>query len=475
MRAHRPSLPITLDRTVAGPVYQQIVARLRAAIESGALAPGARLPASRVLATQLGVARGTVETAYALLVGEGTIVARGAAGTLVSPELAGRGAPVAPPLVRRGVVPAPPEPIRPFRMGLPALDAFPRKLWARLAVREARGLAEADLLHPDPLGLPALRTAIASYLGLSRGIQCDAGQVLVTGGFQGGLALIARTLLRQGDRAWVEDPGYFLARDGLLAAGATLVPVPVDAEGMRVADGVAAAAEARLAVVTPTHQSALGVALSLARRLALLAWAEARDGWIVEDDYDGEFRYAGPPLPAMKSLDRAERVIYAGSFSKVLFPGLRLGYLVLPWGLLDRFASASLLLQGGQPELGQRVVAAFMQEGHFARHLRRMRTLYGRRRAAAASALAEAFGPRLQLTLQGGGMHLLARFAGDVPDEELAARAARAGLAPTALSSLRLRTGGDQGLLLGFTNVMEDQALPLARRLAAAVERPGGD
>jgi GntR family transcriptional regulator/MocR family aminotransferase len=465
-----PIVPIALDRTIAGPLHQQIVARLRAAIASGLLAPGARLPASRVFATQLGIARGTVETAYALLAGEGAIVPQGAAGTIVSRDLAGRAATLMrPEIARRGAVLPPADPVRPFRLGLPALDAFPRTLWATLSAREARALRVADLAYPDPMGHPALREAIAAYLGLSRGIVCDPAQVLVTGGFQGAVAVIVRALLRAGDRVWMEDPGYWLAREGLRSAGVCLVPVPVDAEGLRVADGIASAPAARLAVVTPTHQSALGVALSLSRRLALLGWADACDGWIVEDDYDGEFRYAGPPLPAMKSLDRADRVIYAGSFSKVLFPGLRLGYLVLPAGLVDRFASASHLLQGGQPELSQRVVAAFMREGHFARHLRRMRALYARRRAALAGALGDAFGEGIAITLQSGGMHLLARFGGDVPDGELAARAVRAGLTPTALSQLCIRPRVDQGLLLGFTNVAEDQAATLARRLAAAL------
>jgi GntR family transcriptional regulator/MocR family aminotransferase len=222
-------------------------------------------------------------------------------------------------------------------------------------------------------------------------------------------------------------------------------------------------------VVTPTHQSPLGVALSLSRRLALLGWAAERDAWIVEDDYDGEFHYAGHPLPALKSLDRSERVIYAGSFSKVLFPGLRLGYLVVPIGLVGRLAAASHTMQAGQSELGQRTVAAFMREGHFARHLRRMRGLYARRRTALAAALTEAFGEDVAITLQSGGMHLLARFRLGVRDTELAARAVRAGFAPTPLSRLYLRPRGDQGLLLSFTNVAEDEAAALARRMAAAL------
>jgi GntR family transcriptional regulator/MocR family aminotransferase len=223
-------------------------------------------------------------------------------------------------------------------------------------------------------------------------------------------------------------------------------------------------------VVTPTHQSPLGVALSLPRRLALLAWAADANAWVLEDDYDSEFRYTGHPLPALKSLDRGGRVLYAGSFSKVLFPALRLGYLVVPDELAEAFARAARLGSFGLPSLEQRVVAAFMAEGHFARHLRRMRALYASRRRALAAALTTAFGDRLVLELEAGGMHLLARFPGSADDGTLARRAAAVGLAPVALSSLAVAHDCGQGLLLGFTNVPEGEAEVLARRLAGAME-----
>jgi GntR family transcriptional regulator/MocR family aminotransferase len=295
----------------------------------------------------------------------------------------------------------------------------------------------------------------------------------VTAGFQGALALVIRVLLRAGDPVWVEDPGYHLARQALEAAGATLVPVRVDRDGMRVAAGVVAAPRARLALVTPTHQSPLGVALSLPRRLALLTWAADSAAWVLEDDYDSEFRYTGHPPPALKSLDRGGRVLYAGSFSKVLFPALRLGYLVVPDELSEAFARASRLASFGLPSLEQRVVAAFMAEGHFARHLRRMRGLYAARRQALAAALAGAFGDRVTVELESGGMHLLARFPGAADDGTLARRAAAAGLAPSTLSALTLGHDCGQGLLLGFTNVPEDMAEPLVQRLAAAIEGAG--
>lgn len=463
--------PIVLDRTVSGPLHLQIATRLRAAIAAGVLAPGARLPSARSLAGQLGVARGTVDAGYAVLIGEGVVLPRGSAGTIVSPELAAQAAPpaqrrmpFAPRRAEQSTVPLP------FRMGLPALDAFPRKLWTSLTVRAARRLGTEALAHPDPAGWLPLREAIAAYLGVSRGILCRPDQVLVTAGFQGALALVTRVLLRAGDIVWVEDPGYHLARQALEAAGASLVPLRVDRDGLRVAAGVTAAPRARLAVVTPTHQSPLGVPLSLPRRLALLAWAAEAGAWVLEDDFDSEFRYSGHPLPALKSLDRGGRVLYAGSFSKVLFPALRLGYLVVPDELAEAFARASRLGSFGLPSLEQRVVAAFMAEGHFARHLRRMRTLYAARRRALAAALAGAFGDRMTLELAAGGMHLLARFPGAADDGTLARRAAAAGLAPTALSSLAMAHDCGQGLLLSFTNVPEGEAEALARRLAEALE-----
>ncbi len=467
------SATITLDRVAGGPLSQQIANRLRDAIAVGTLAPGVRLPSARSLAGQLGVARGTVDAAYAILAGEGTLEPRGPAGTIVSKALSDRPQPVqcAIPFARRPL--AVPNTSLPFRMGLPALDAFPRKLWSTLSVRAMRGIATADLAYPDPAGHLPLREAIAAYLGVSRGVVCTAEQVLITGGFQGALTLVAHVLLRPGDPVWIEDPGYPPARQALETAGARLVPVRVDRDGMRVAAAIAAAPRAKLAVVTPTHQCPLGVGLTLPRRLALLAWAADAGAWVLEDDYDSEFRYTGHRLPALKSLDRAGRVLYAGSFSKVLFPGLRLGYLVAPDELSEALQRASRLLQWGQPVLPQRVVATFMTEGHFARHLRRMRTLYAARRRALVEALTETFDDRVAVELAAGGMHLLARFAGATDDGTLARRAAEAGLAPAALSSLAIAHDCGQGLLLGFTNVVESDAMALVRRLSTAIDGTG--
>jgi GntR family transcriptional regulator/MocR family aminotransferase len=272
-----------------------------------------------------------------------------------------------------------------------------------------------------------------------------------------------------GAEVWFEDPGYHLARQSLAAAGARLVPVPVDDAGLRVEEGIERAPRAGFVVVTPAHQNPLGVALSLPRRLALLSWASDAGAWVVEDDYDGEFHYAARPLPALKSLDRDDVVLYAGSFSKVLFPALRLGYLVVPARLVERFAQACQAFHAGTASLEQGVVARFMSEGHFARHLRRMRALYADRRDRLAEALETAFGDRLHLTPQAGGMHLLARPGGGVTDTALAERAQAHGLAPAALSPLAIEHDGGQGLLLGFTNIPRERAPEAAEALRRAI------
>jgi GntR family transcriptional regulator / MocR family aminotransferase len=461
---------LTLDRTAAIPIYRQIYTRLRDAIATGTVRASERLPSARSLAAQLGVARGTVDAAYALLAGEGYIRSHGAGGTLVAPGLSTlrtrtTGTPRPAMSTRRATAPD----ALMFRMGLPALDAFPRKLWCRLAAQGAHALNQDGMIYPDPAGHPPLRAAIAVYLAVSRGIVCSPDRIMVTAGYQGALALTGSVLLREGDQVWLEDPGYFIARQALLAKRARLVPVRVDPDGLRVSDGITRAPRARLAIVTPSHQSPLGMALALPRRFALLEWARAAGAWIVEDDYDSEYRYTGHPLPALKSLDAHHRVLYVGSFSKVLFPGLRLGYMVLPDALVAPYIDAAQVTTAGQSLLAQSVVARFMTEGHFARHLKRMRALYAERRAALAAALRIEFGTWLNVELQAGGMHLLARLAPDLDDVALAGRARDEGLHVAPLSACAIRHRVGPGLLLGFTNIPADAAQAAARRLREAL------
>jgi GntR family transcriptional regulator / MocR family aminotransferase len=395
-------------------------------------------------------------------------VAHGARGTHVASSVPHRSdaiLPVAPPPDRPAVPAIPAHAPRPFQMGLPALDAFPRKTWSRLAGRAVRDLATASLAqHPAP-GLAVLRRAIAGYLGLARGVACTADQVLVLGGFQRVLALVAAALLRPGDQIWIEDPGYFLARDALAALGSELVPVGIDREGLDVAAGVAAAPRARVAVVTPTHQFPLGSTLSLRRRIALLEWARSAGSWIVEDDYDGEFHYAGRPLPALYGLDSDSRVLFAGTFSKVLFPSLRLAYLVVPPADAERFGRLHGLLEGNASLIDQTTVAAFMDEGHFTRHIGRMRRLYAERRSALAAALAATLGERFAVAPASGGMHVVLRLPPGWSDVEAAAGLYAAGLAGRALSTLAIRSDPGQALLLSFTNIPAEQAVQHAERL----------
>ena len=461
------TLSAALDARLALPLYRQLYLRFRQALDQGRLRPGDRVPAVRALAAELNVARGTVEAAYQQLIAEGLLIPRGPAGTIVSPQWH-RSAPTGAITLR----PAPVEathaggPPLPLQLGLPALDAFPRKLWTRLAARQLRGAGLEGLVYPDARGHAGLRAAIATYLGLARGIACSPEQVFVCAGYRAGLDLIVQTLLAPGDTCWFEEPGYFIARRALQAAGLALIPVPVDDEGLNVAAGLAQAPHARCAVVTPSHQSPLGVSLSLPRRLALLDWAQREDAWIIEDDYDSEYRYQGKPLPALKSLDEQGRVLYAGTFSKVLFPGLRLAYLVVPPAQVAAFAASADRLHNHAPLLLQATVASFLAEGHFARHLNRMRTLYRQRRQWLAEAMTTALGAGVRIELQAGGLHLLARLAqGD--DQAWADAAQAQGLAAQALSRWYLAAPEHQGLLVGFTNVTQaDEAQALARRLA---------
>ena len=466
---------LALDGASPIPFYRQIYGRIAGAVLDGRLAPGARLPSARTLSAQLSIARGTVETAYQLLAGEGYIVSRGAAGTLVDPALDRRllksgsavrssRATVAPAAASMSVGPP-----ALFRMGLPALDAFPHKIWSRLCARQARSLSPVDLAYQSPAGHESLRTEVARYLAVARGVTCAPEQVFITGGFQGALGLIMRCLLQPGDTAWVEDPGYDNARNALRLAGARLVGVPVDGDGLDVAWAAAKAPPARMAVVTPTHQAPLTVTLSLPRRMALLAWAAAAQAWIVEDDYDSEYRYLGKPLPALKSLDRHDRVLFVGSFSKVLSPGLRVGYLVVPPGLVDRFTAIADLMQPPPAALVQATIAAFLEQGYFGRHIRRMRQLYAERRTALVAALHDEVRPTLGIELQPGGMHLVARLPRGTDDVGLVAELVRQGIGPSALSAWGVAAPYAPGLLISFTNVDVKKAPQAARRLAEAL------
>ena len=458
--------------------------RLRRGILAGTLAPGARLPPSRHLAEELGVARQTVVLAYERLAAEGYVRARVGSGTYVAADLPDAAPPPAPapagaasPLSRRGAALAA-IPVRAagpvadgaalLAPGVPAPELFPTAAWARCTARVLRGLAPEATGYPDPQGLPGLRAAIAAHLAASRGLIADAGHIVVTAGTQQALRVAADLLLDPGDAAWVEDPGYIAGRGALLAAGAQLVAVPSDTEGIEVAEGVRRAPQARLALVAPSHATPLGGALPVGRRLALLDWAARADAWILEDDADSEFRWQGKPLPPLASLDRAGRVIYCGTFSKALAPALRLGFAVVPPPLTAAFVRARTLMDRGPGVLPQAVLADFMAQGALAAHIRRMRTEYARRRQALLAAL-ERHCNAVSPIAAPGGLHLVLLLAAGI-EEAAVVRAARArGLAVSPLAAYYNAVPRLSGLVAGFAATPVARAADAARRLAAAI------
>ncbi|WP_432701249.1 PLP-dependent aminotransferase family protein [Kluyvera cryocrescens] len=426
------------------PRYQQIARQLKAAIEQGELTSGRRLPSSRVYAQELGVSRVTVENAYGELVAQGWLERRGQAGTFVSDHLTLQ--PVsAEPLGFGGEQSQP----QPFQLGLPALDLFPRGLWARVMGRRLRTQTRFDLALGDVCGESVLRQALVEYLRLSRSIECEAEQVFITSGYAASMNLILQSLGGRDEVMWVEDPGFPLIRPVVEQEGVTLSPIPVDADGMNVEWAMRHAPDAHFALLTPAHQSPTGVALSLPRRRQLLDWAAHHQAWIIEDDYDSEFRYLGKPLPPLKSLDAPQRVIYAGTFSKSMFPALRTAWLVVPLPLVAQFRRQAQRLACPVPLLWQQTLADFLREGHFWRHLKKMRVHYAQRRRWLEEALV-AYG--FQVVEQPGGIQLVVAVEGD--DRAMALRARRAGLAVQAVNDWRMAHGGPAGLIMSFTNIV---------------------
>ncbi|MCA1456094.1 PLP-dependent aminotransferase family protein [Bradyrhizobium sp. BRP22] len=459
-------LPIQVDRARRTPLAAQIYRAIRESIENGRLATGARLPSWRDLAAQLGVSRGTVRVAYERLVAEQFAIGLGSAGTRVA-ERPSRSStpdwsPEAPPLpdlfYEFGSAP------RAFQMGVPSQDAFPFKLWSRILTRETRVVAAAPVTYPDPRGDPELRKEIAAYLGLARGIRCSPSQVLITGGFSGALGLAIRGLQLERMGAWIEDPGFPLTRTALGLAGIGVTAVRVDAEGLDVAAGVKTAGGAALAVVTPGQQAPLGMTMSLPRRLALIAWARQNDAWIIEDDYLSELQLKGRAAPALASLDHGGRVLHIGSFSKTISPGLRLGFVVVPPELGRRFGELAACLAPAPAAAVQRAVAEFLRDGHYLRHLRRMKRLYAARRETLLRYLGEMAPDAIKVQATAGlaVVLLLPEFAADVA---IASRALQFGLAPAPLSPWYMQSSRQQGLLLGVTNLDERRLPADCRRL----------
>ncbi len=469
------TLQLPIDRSSATPLHRQIYDGLRLAILDGRLRPGQRVPPTRILSEELEVSRMPVLTAYDQLLHEGYLEGRIGSGTFVSAALPDDllhsplpgGA--RPSLARR--VPRPPPRARhegglgPFRLSLPALDRFPHAGWARLVARHAHGLTHAQMAYGDPAGLVPLRLAIAEHLRTARAVRCEAEQVLIVSGSQAALRLATSVLLAPGDRVAVEEPGYPVARAALGAGGAELIPVPVDREGMSVRSLQRRGARVRAAYVTPSHQYPLGISMTAARRFALLDWAYRRHAWVLEDDYDSEYRYVSRPLGSLQGMDAHERVIYVGTFSKVLFPAVRVGYLVVPPSLWQRFVNARESFDLFSPTLYQLALAEFLRAGHFARHLRRMRGVYHERRNALLTGLARHCGRRITVLNADAGLHVAVLLAAGLDDRDVVRRMAARGLTATALSTCYAGTAGRSGLLLGFGGSTERRLLEATRVL----------
>jgi GntR family transcriptional regulator/MocR family aminotransferase len=481
-----PFITLTLDPLAQVPLHRQLYDGLREAILKKRLAEGAQLPPTRMLAVDLGISRTTVVTAFEQLLAEGYLEARVGDGTYVARVLpeellhAQSDARHAPSQTDKGRAPSQRGKLLActpvtnnhnripgaFQPGLPALDAIPFKIWEQLAARHYGKPSRELLAYGNPAGYRPLREVIATYLSTLRAVQCTAEQVLVVSGSQQALDIAARVLLDPGDAVWFEDPGYVGARGALIGSGASVVPVPVDEEGLNVAAGEALCADARMVYVTPSHQYPLGVVMSLKRRLALLAWAHRTGAWILEDDYSSEYRYHGRPLASLQGLDTHGQVVYIGTFSKVLFPALRLGYLVVPPDLVNTFSNAHALIARHTPLLEQAILADFIAEGHFARHIRHMRALYARRQQVLVEAAQQELTGLLDVSAHEAGMHLVGWLPDGADDREIAQRIATVGLSAPALSEFGLSTNLRPGLLLGYAGVDEEEIRQGVRRLA---------
>ncbi|HEX8772666.1 MAG TPA: PLP-dependent aminotransferase family protein [Pyrinomonadaceae bacterium] len=491
-----PNSPFIMldDENPDAPLYRQIYEAVRRSVLSGEFGPRMRLPATRQLAKQLGVSRMTVVNAYEQLLAEGYVEGRIGAGTFVASTLpeamlqveqrspagsTGSSKPGNHSLSQRGQWLASVSVLSlrvqadgynfAFQNGMPAIDEFPFKIWSQLASRRLRNPHRELLKYGDPAGYLPLREGIAAHLKSARGVRCDVDQVIVVAGSQQALDITARVLLDPNDTAWVEDPGYPGALNALLSAGAKIVPVLIDKEGFDLASGLRQSKLARLAYVTPSHQFPLGITMSLARRLSMLEWAKRSGAFIVEDDYNSEFRYSGRPLSSLQGLDTDGRVIYIGTFSKTIFPSLRLGCIVVPKDLVKVFIAARALIDRHSPSLDQAVLADFINEGHFARHIRRMRSLYEERQKVFVAAAKRELKGLLEVKEAEAGMHLVGWLPEGVSDKGASEEAARYGVEAAPLSAYSSHSLHRGGLVLGYTALNSRQIREGVRRLAQAL------
>lgn len=476
---------LTLDRQGGRSLHQQLYVAFRDAVLTGRLLPGALVPSTRMLTTELRIARNTAAAVYEQLIAEGLLVATVGSGTRVTRAIPyeflvlGRTRPrtVSPRDAGARSISARTNSLagfssnradslpKAFIPGVPAIDQFPAASWTSLATRQWRRASVRDLCSPDPAGSAALRSAISSHVGAARGTFCTASDILVTSGAQQALDLAARVLADPGDTCWIEEPGYPGARHAFSAAGLNLVQAPVDDQGLDVQQAIATLPQPRLIYVTPSHQYPFGGLLSLERRIALLEYADRVGAWIVEDDYDSEFIYHGPSIPCLQGLDAAGRVVYVGSFNKTIFPGLRLGFMIAPADLLGAFRAARTHSDGHPPAVTQTVLAEFMSQGGYVSHLRRMRNIYLQRRNILVRELGEN-APTLMLGSRDRGLHFVGYLSDGDDDRAISDLAKQSDIIVPPLSNCYLGKPKRRGLIFGFACVPPNEIAPAVRRLA---------
>ena len=443
-----------------------LYAAMRGLVESGQLQPGAKLPPSRQLATQLSISRGAVVAAFDQLVAEGFAEAMVGSGTFVAPAVPRPSGQPRKPTFEPDLLP-----FRPGRMGSAMMDAAAFATLRRLIAKDLRQPALRGLHYSDPRGSEELREEIASYLRSARGVRLHADQVMITSGSQQALDFVLRALLAPGDAVWMEDPGYPAVVALMRGNGLKISPVPVDAEGLAVTIGRTLAPRAKAVYVTPSHQYPLGVTMTMPRRLSLLDWARSSSAWIIEDDYDSEFRYAGPPLTSLQGMDGADRVIYLGTFSKALFPGLRVGYVVLPTAIMEHVIALRERTDRYPQTLAEGALAAFLRDGHFASHLRRARKRARKSRDALVSGLSE--GP-IKANSPAQGLHLVAQVPRRLSEGRAVQLAAEAGLNARPLSGMYLAAKPEPGLLIGFSAFSPDDFYRVSRAFSRLAAREQG-
>jgi GntR family transcriptional regulator / MocR family aminotransferase len=488
--------PIDVEADQPGPIYRKLYNWFREGIVSGRLRPGQRVPSSRELVSELKISRSTVLAAFQQLHAEGYLQGAHGSGTYVAksiPEQVMRSATkdsrssnqrarcegarrLSRPAAHLLSLRTPPltlahrSELGAFRVGLPALDHFPFATWSRLVARHWRQPKTEMMTYGDPMGYLPCREAIAEYLGVVRGVTCEASQVMIVSGSQQGLALTARVLLDTGDSVWTEEPGYLGGLRVFTAAGARLVPIPVDSQGLDVKAGIHRCREARAAFISPSHQFPMGKTMSFARRMLLLDWAARNGSWIIEDDHDSDYRFSTRPIGSLQGLDVNGRVIYVGTFSKILFPSLRIGYLVLPNDLVPAFTLVRFAFDIFPSTLNQAILADFIREGHLARHIRRMRMVYMNRREILSKEIRQRLGTSVEIVNSKAGFHAVILLPGGIQDQAVSNEAAKAGVAVLPLSICYQGHPGMQGLILGYGGVNQKQIQDGVSKLTAVIQ-----